>query len=79
MNTHRCRTITLLLATLLTIGLGGTGTAAAQPPGTLPATTRCQWTVAELPRSPDAVEGWYHGCPPSTLPHSPTGVDGWTH
>ena len=22
----------------------------------------CSWTVDQLPRSPDAVEGWYAGC-----------------
>ena len=79
MNTHRSRTIATAVAVLLLLGFSDASVASAHETSSGPAPVRCQWTVTELPHSPDAVEGWYRGCPPSALPHSPTGVEGWTH
>lgn len=82
MSTHRSRTMAASFTTVLTVlaalGFSDAGVALGQHPRTGPASVRCQWTTAELPHSPDAVEGWYRGCPPLDGPLSPTGVEGWT-
>ncbi len=76
-HAHRTRILAAAFAGLILVGLGNAGMASAAE--ALAASERCQWTVEELPRTPDAVEGWYRGCPPSTtLPQTPTGVEGWT-
>ncbi len=74
---HGTRSLAIAFAGLLLLGLGNAGIASAQQTEQGAAPVRCEWTVEELPRTPDAVEGWYRGCASPTLPHSPTGVEGW--
>ena len=38
--------------------------------------TRCHWSVEELPRTPDAVEGWYASCDVKRLA-TPDATEGW--
>lgn len=34
----------------------------AEPATTAVTTGRCNWLESQLPRTPDAVEGWYASC-----------------
>ncbi len=78
-HTHHIRILGAAVAGLIVLGLGNAGAAFGQAAESLAASERCQWTVEELPRTPDAIEGWYRGCPASTtLPQTPAGVEGWT-
>ncbi len=78
MYTNRSHTIAAACVVLVALGVNDASVASAQQSGSVSAPVRCQWTVAELPRTPDAVEGWYRGCPRSDVLRSPTGVEGWT-
>jgi hypothetical protein len=73
------RTRSLAIVAIAVVGLGAATSAAALAPQAQSDDTpdRCHWAESQLPRTPDAIEGWYRGCPASGLPHSPTGVEGW--
>lgn len=79
MRTVRSRPIAGAALVLAGLGINSASVASAQDTGFGAAPARCQWAVADLPHTADAVEAWYRGCPPSDMPHSPTGVEGWTH
>lgn len=65
------------LAVVTTAQLGPA--VADQAPAAPAQTTRCEWTTDQLPRTPDAVEGWYRGCRTSALPSTPDAIEAWTN
>lgn len=73
---HRTRTLTATATAVALLALAVPGVAAGDDTGN--GSVRCHWSVSQLPRTPDAAEGWYRGCPAPGVPHSPAGVDGWT-
>ena len=80
MNVHHQPTTARRLS-LLVAGLAATVTAALPVSATAmdkgPSTpTICAWTVDQLPRTPDAVEGWYRGCGVQRL-GTPDAMEGW--
>lgn len=38
----------------------------------------CSWSEWQLPRTPDAIEGWYRSCERQPSPGSPDGVEART-
>jgi hypothetical protein len=79
MNIHRQPTTARRLS-LLTAGLA-TALTALTTPATATAdvtssSSTCQWTVDQLPHTPDAVEGWYRGCHSQRL-GTPDATEGW--
>lgn len=77
-HTRRCAARRLaavvVLAAAVVAGLAAP-TAASAATGD-PGARTCDWEVAQLPRTPDAVEGWYRGCPTVRL-GTPDAVEGW--
>jgi hypothetical protein len=50
------------LVTLVALAIPAGTAEAVRPSATPSAPCGCSWTVDQLPRTPDAVEGWYEGC-----------------
>jgi hypothetical protein len=67
-----------VVVAIAALSLAPSSQAAPAPVDDRPVPTRCNWTTDELPRSADAVEGWYRGCGRVGLPRSADGVEGWT-
>ena len=74
---HRLHLAAAIAVAALT-SLAPSGQAAPAPADDRSIPTRCNWTTDELPRSADAVEGWYRGCGRAGLPRSADAVEAWT-
>ncbi|MBJ7356482.1 hypothetical protein [Nocardioides sp.] len=70
------------LATIALVAVFASGQPAGAAPDRAPvdpaSAAQCSWTVDQLPRTPDAVEGWYRSCEDRTLPATPDAVEAWT-
>jgi hypothetical protein len=78
MNTRHqptSRRLSLFVAGLATALTTVTSPATATPAVASNSST-CQWTVDQLPRTPDAVEGWYGSCQVLRL-GTPDATEGW--
>jgi hypothetical protein len=79
MNTHHQPTTARRLS-LVVAGLAAALTAVTTPATATPEvpsnSSTCQWTVDQLPRTPDAVEGWYRPCQVQRL-GTADATEGW--
>jgi hypothetical protein len=67
-----------VLVVLAVAPAGQVSASAATSSGTPTQATRCAWNVDQLPRTPDAIEGWYHACDRPAVPGTPDAVEAWT-